>query len=243
MKGIYWIWISILSVCLFCISIQAYADERQGFVTEEMSIDERERVLTNINLSLSNVEFSKKAIVCFDVNEQGLVAIGTEEGEHKTVCIYSDTGNFQYGYRFETSGSFGVELNDEVLNIYFVRGDIIVSIDSRGEIQNVSRICDTSENNTYWNKFVRATHRDIGNYQYVLKNDVGILGIFASSYSQLYRIDENGNQLLIYDANTIQFFNMLISFWGILLFISIVVVAIIKELKKLQKENANNFKY
>lgn len=241
MKGIYWIWISILSVCLSCISVQAYADERQGFVTEEMSIDEIERVLKNINLSLSNVEFSKKTIVCFDVNEQGLVAIGTEEGEHKTVCIYSDTGNFQYGYRFETSGSFGVELKDEVLNIYFVRSDIIVSIDSMGEIQNISRICDTLENNTYWNKFVRATRRDVGDYQYVLKNDVGILRIFASSYSQLYRIDKNGNELLIYDANEIQCFNMLISFFCILVFVGIVVVTIIKEYKKIQKENANSF--
>ena len=97
-----------------------------------------------------------------------MLAIGTGEGSDKMIAIYSDAGIFQYGYRFYTDGSFGVELSNEELKIYFVRSDVAVSINFLGEIQYVSRICDTSKNNTYWNQYVRARSRSVGEYQYVL---------------------------------------------------------------------------
>ena len=65
------------------------------------------------------------------------------------------------------------------------------------------------------------------------------MGIFASTYSQLYKIDRLDNELLVYDANSFQFFNILIIFIGIIVFVSIVTVVIIKEFKKLQRENIN----
>lgn len=212
-----------------------YAMENQGFETEKMSTNDVELFLDNVNLFLLNTEPSKKPIKCFDVNEQGILAIGTEDGNNKTIVIYSDAGIFQYGYRFHTDGSFGVELSNEELKIYFVRSDVAVSINLLGEIQYVSRICDTSENNAYWNRYVRATSRSVGEYQYALRNDIGILGIFASTYSQLYRTDGLGNEQLIYNVNSIQFFHILIIFLGTLIFVSIVLIVIIKEFKKLQR--------
>ena len=239
MKRVYICLLILLFGTLCGSNISVYAMETQGFETEEMSINDIELFLGNVNLFLLNAEPSKKPIKCFDVNEQGMIAIGTQEGSNKTIAIYSEAGIFQYGYRFQTDGSFGVELSNEELKIYFVRSDVAVSINLLGEIQYVSRICDTSENNTYWNRYVRATSRSVGEYQYVLKNDVGILGIFASTYSQLYRTDSLGNEQLIYNANSIQFFNILIMFFGILVFVCIVVTVIIKEFKKLQRENIN----
>ena len=236
MKRVY-IGLLILLFGILCGSkTSVYAMETQGFEMKEMSINDIELFLGNVNLLLLNTEPSKKPIKCFDVNEQGIMAIGTEDGNEKTIAIYSDAGIFQYGYRFHTDGSFGVELSNEELSIYFVRSDVAVSINLLGEIQYVSRICDTSKNNTYWNRYVRATSRNVGEYQYVLKNDIGILGIFASTYSQLYRTDNLGNEQLIYNANSIQFFHILIIFLGILVFASIVLIVIIKEFKKLQRK-------
>ena len=236
MKRTYVIIIILLLGCLLCIDEKIYAMESLGFATEEMPVDEIELFLNNVNISPFFAEPSKESIKCFDVNKNGMIAIGTEKGSDKRVCIYSDTGIFQYGYRFQTDGSFGVEFDGEVLKIYFVRSDVSVSINPVGEVQDVSRICETSENNTYWNQYVRATSRTVGEYQYILKNDIGILGMFASSYSQLYQVDRVDNEKLIYDANSFQFYDMLIKFVGIIVFVSMVAVAIIKEFKKLQKE-------
>lgn len=242
MKRVYMFLIILLFGCICWSNTSVYAMRISGFETEEMSMNDIESFLDNINLFLVNTEPSQKPIKCFDANAQGMIAIGTEDGNNKAIAIYSDNGSFQYGYRFQTEGSYGIELNNEELKIYFVRNDVAISISISGELKNVSRICDTPENNTYWNRYVRATSRNKGEYVYALKNDVGILGIFASSYSQLYRIDSLGNEQLIYNANSFQFFNILIMFLGILVFVCIVVIVIIKEFKKLQRENCNNCK-
>lgn len=240
MKRIYMFLIILLFGCICGSNTSVYAMEMNEFETEEMSINDIEMFLDNVNFSLFNTEPSKRPIKCFDVNEHGMIAIGTENGNDKTISIYSDNGVFQYGYGFQVDGSYGLELNNEDLKIYFVRSDVAISISLSGEIKNVSKICDTSENNTYWNQYVRATSRKKGDYQYILKNDIGILGIFASTYSQLFRIDSLGNEQLIYNANSFQFFNILIMFLGILTFVCIVAIVIIKEFKKLQKENSSN---
>ena len=175
MKRVYMFLIILLFGCTCWSNPSVYAMEINEFETEEMSKNDIEVFLDNVNLFLFNTEPLKRPIKCFDVNEQGLIAIGTEEGNDKTISIYSDNGSFQYGYRFQSNGSYGVELNNEDLKIYFVRSDVAISISLSGEIKNVSKICDTSENNTYWNHYVRATSRNTREYQYVLKNDIGIL--------------------------------------------------------------------
>ena len=242
MKRLYMFLIILLFGCICGRNTSVYAMGINEFETEEMSVNDIESFLDNVNLFLVNTEPAQKPIKCFDANEQGMVAIGTEDGNNKAIAIYSGNGIFQYGYRFQTEGSYGLELNNEELKIYFVRSDVAISISLSGELKNVSRISDTSENNTYWNRYVRATNRNKGEYRYVLRNDIGILGVFASSYSQLYRTDSFGNEQLVYDANSFQFFNILIMFLGILVFVCIVVIVIIKEFKKLQRENCNNCK-
>lgn len=74
----------------------------------------------------------QKAIKCFSVNEEGLIAIGCGNSENKTVCIYTNDGVFKYGYSFKCSGSFGIELDKSVLNIYLVRSDVAIAVNSTG---------------------------------------------------------------------------------------------------------------
>ncbi|MEE1086740.1 MAG: hypothetical protein U0L05_06195 [Schaedlerella sp.] len=51
-----------------------------------------------------------------------------------------------------------------------------------------------------------------------------------------YSFDSLGNEELIYNANSFQFFHILIIFLGVLVFVSIVLIVIIKEFKKLQRK-------
>ena len=101
-----------------------------GFSTELLPEDNMNTLLKNVNISMLADEPPKKTIECFAVNEDGLIAIGCNSSENKVVCIYTSDGVFQYGYSFKCSGNFGIEFDKSVLNIYLVRSDIAIAVNS-----------------------------------------------------------------------------------------------------------------
>lgn len=206
-----------------------------GFSTESMSEDEIETFLKNVNISILENEPSKKAIDCFDVNENGEIAIGSSDFENQTVCVYTNDGDFISGYSFECTGNFGIELDKDVINLYFVRSDVAVTINPTGEIERVCRIQNTAENNSYWNNCVFATKRRIGDTEYTLKNDMKIFNVFASSYSQLITTSQNGEESIIYDVNSAEFVKTALAFTGVLIFVGLVVSVVISQFIKLKR--------
>lgn len=207
-----------------------------GFSTETLSADETDTFLNNVSISMFFLEPRQEAIMCFDVNESGMIAIGTASSENKRIGIYSVDGDFKYGYKFNTSGSFGLEWDKDKINIYFVRSDVAVSVKPSGEIESVLKISNTMDNNTYWNHFVMATKRIVGDTEYVLRNDMGFLNLFASSYSQLIEIDANGKTKLIYDVNSFKLAQSIVIFVGVIVIISIAVFVLIHQFKEIQRK-------
>ncbi len=208
-----------------------------GFSTESFSENDVKTILKNVDISMLTHEPSKDAIECFDINEDGLVAIGCGSSETKTVCIYTIDGDFQYGYRFRCSGTFGVEFDKNILNIYLVRSDVAIAVNSVGEVESILKIQNTSANNSYWNNSVFLTRRKLRDAEYVLKNDMGIFNWFASSYSQLIAINEYGEETIIYDVNSTQFSNMAVVVVGTVVFVCFVVVVVIGHFIKLRRRN------
>ena len=227
---------TILLVLLLLISggVNIFAVD-MGFSTESMSEEETDRFLKNVNISLLENDPPQKAIDCFDVNENGVIAIGSSDFAHKTVCVYSNDGDFLYGYSFECTGNFGIELDKDVINIYFVRSDVAVTVNPTGEVERVVRIQNTAENNSYWNDCVFATKRSIGETEYTLKNDMKIFNVFASSYSQLITTNQNGEESIIYDVNSAEFAKMALAFTGVLVFVGLVVSVVISQFIKLKR--------
>ncbi len=80
-----------------------------GFSTEAMESGDQQVFLSNVKLSLITEEPEKQVITCFDVNDDGLVAVGSKDLTKKIVLVYDSAGTFQYGYTFDCSGSFGLE--------------------------------------------------------------------------------------------------------------------------------------
>lgn len=197
-----------------------------GFSTGTLSKNDIETFIENVNISILENEPQRQAIECFDVDEEGTIAIGYSDSQNKTVCIYTNNGDFQYGYSFECSGKFGIEIHNRVLNIYFVRSDVAIAINSKGEIESILEIKNTSDNYNYWNNHVFSTKRKIGDNEYILKNDMGIFNVFASSYSQLIITNKNGEKSIMYDVNSTQFSNMVIKFIGVLVFICLVIAIV-----------------
>lgn len=235
MKLIRHIFTIILPLLLLVFGVVEVLAMNTGFSTELLPEDDMNTLLKNVNISILADEPPKKTIECFAVNEDGVIAIGYSSSENKVVCIYTSDGVFQYGYSFKCSGNFGIELDKSVLNIYLVRSDIAIAVNSVGEVESILKIQNTSENNSYWNDCVFSTRRKIGDTEYFLKNDMGILNVFASSYSQLIITNKYGEESIIYDVNSAQFSNMVIVVGGVIVSICLVVAVVIWQFIKLKR--------
>ena len=119
---------------------------------------------------------------------------------------------------FEALGAT-VEWDEETLNVYFVRSDVVISVSPNGEISDVLEVTNSIENNSYVNHFFHATERTIGDTTYIIRNDMGILSWIATSYSQIVVKDVSGTENVIYDVNSTQLLNAIISIFFILIHI------------------------
>ena len=63
-----------------------------GFLTEELSEEIKTTFVSNINISPLKEEPVKREVLCFDVNEQGMIAVGQKGSQKKEVCVYTPQG-------------------------------------------------------------------------------------------------------------------------------------------------------
>lgn len=217
-----------------CPNITAFA-VNTGFSTQPLSNEEKNTFEANADFRLLDKEPTKRTIKCFDVNENNLIAIGSSTSEKKTIAIYNSEGVFQYGYEFDSNGSFGVEWDNDNIIIYFVRSDVACSVSPTGTIENLSKIENTFENNAYWNDFVFSENRTVGESEYSIKNDMGLFNIFASSYSQLEIKDLNGEINIVYDVNSDQLLKTILGFIGVVIFSGIVIGVLARNIYKSRK--------
>lgn len=189
--------ISVL-LCAFDLNVSAM---NTGFTTCNMEPDMQQTFLFNNDLTLITTEPEKQSIVCFDVNDDGLILIGSGNFESKIVSVYTSDGIFKYGYKFTDSGNFGVEWDGDNVIIYFVRSDVAALVDSTGDILELKTIENTIENNSYWNHSVYSEERTANGNEYVMKNHMGLLNAFSTSYSQITRTDIDGNTTIVYDVS------------------------------------------
>lgn len=174
-----------------------------GFDTYEKPAEEKASFISNINLSLITEEPAKKSIECFAVSDNHMIAVGQENlgmSRKKTVSVYSSDGVFQYGYTFGCYGAFGLEWDNENLNIYFVRSDVILSVTPSGEVLDALEIQDTKHSNAHMNDLLNSNKRKIGDTEYALQIDLGFLRFLATSHSKVIATNENGETSVIYDA-------------------------------------------
>ncbi len=225
----------IISLIIFSGSISAFA-MNTGFSTREMNSEDQHTFLSNINLTLISDEPQKSTFTCFDVSESGQVAIGFANDQNKYISVYDANGKFQYGYVFNCNQSFGVQWDSANLIIYFVRSDVAASFDSNGANVESRTIEDTADNNSYWNRCVFSKEKTIDTNRYTAKNNMGILNIFASSYSQLLKTDSNGNETIIYDGGTTQTAQTVLFIIAVLIFAALVTALVIRRFLRAKRQ-------
>ena len=235
-KRIY-LFLSLLLLIVFFANATEVNAMDTGFSTEEISEEKKTAFVSNINVSLLREEPEKSGILCFDVNEQGMIAVGNKDFQSKKICIYTSQGEFLYGYAFNCSQSFGVEWNGQNTNIYFVRSNVIISLDSEGNILDVKAIKASIDNNSYSNSLLYSTKRTVGNTTYLIRNDMGILNWIAFSFSQIVAVDAAGTESVIYDVNSVQLAKMIVAVSFICAFVFVAVAVIVRSFIKLRRGN------
>ncbi|MBQ7636207.1 MAG: hypothetical protein IJS80_02750 [Lachnospiraceae bacterium] len=201
-----------------------------GFSTEEMSEEDKAAFLKSVTITRLRTPPQKKGILQFDVNEQGMIAVC--QGSHDEICVYSALGEFLYGYSIKTTGAIYVEWDHENLNIFFIRGETVVSLDPDGNIIDIKDVPSTVDNSIYLNA-LESTHRTIGDTKYRIRNDQGfILNVLTFSFSQIVVTDPDGTERIIYDINTEQIIKKIVFLPLISIAVAIVIVGIVRECKK-----------
>ena len=210
-----------------------------GFSTEMMPEDMQENVIDYMDITMLDEAPKSKIISCFDVNENGLIAIGSNTMLEQIISVYSADGEFLYGYEFELDGMFGVEWDEDLIIIYTVCGDSAIAVDKTGKIVEILDIIDTPESDEYWDT-VFSTRRVVGQDKYTIRNDMGILNLFLSSYSQLLKTDVNGETTIIYDVNTFHLIKTIFIVLAIIIFVGIVTTLVVMNLVKVLSNKTSN---
>lgn len=190
------------------------------------SEEELQKVVSSFEVVFRNNEIINEEIVCFSVNEDEEIALGfnLHSGE-KRVSVYNLNGEFEYGYSFSDPGSFALDWDGDLLMIYSVRGESVLTLDNIGKCVRFEKIPGTPENRKYWSQILHSRKKTIGNVQYRIQNNMGILNlIMYNSCSQLVKIDQNGKEIVLYDASesyikkTVLIFSLILIFIFVCLF-------------------------
>ncbi len=229
----------LLFVFLIVVSISTIEVKAMhtGFEIAELPIEKKELFISNINILSIDEEPVKKNIKCFDVNGDQLIAIGQNTSNRKTICVYSNKGVFQYGYTFNCTGDFGVEWDEKNLNIYFVRSSVVVSVSPEGEVLDAFEVENTIDNNSYINNFFHTTKRTIGENEYLIRNNMGLLNFFATSYSQIIVKDSAGFENVIYDVSSTYLTKMIVNISLICVFVLVAITVVLGQFIKLRRGN------
>jgi hypothetical protein len=141
-------------------------------------------------------------------------------------------------FEFSNYGSFFIQWNDDNILLLLVRSSIIVELTSAGQLIDMVRAEDSSiENNSLWNDIAKKDHVYIGENSYSIRNQMGFLNFFASSYSQLIKTDSSGNIItILYDVNSGQLTKAIVTFIAILLFIALVAVILVRQFLKVKSQ-------
>ena len=183
-----------------------------------------EHVKKTLDISVFHQKETDHLIKCFDVNTDGFYAIGCA---NNTIYIYDSTGVFQYGYRFHTEGTYGIELKENSIVIYLARSNIAVEIDPNGQCLNAEEV------NIAYN-ILNRTKKEVGNVRYYLDRDIGI---FNGNYSRLVKT-EDGEEVVLYDVTTLGYFSGAFDYVILGLFPIAGIAIVIAKVKNEEKDSS-----
>lgn len=212
----------ILLICMvFLIQAGILTAEAMAFDMKKTVISSKEEIAMAECIQLQIIENDdlKNSIQCFDVSENGNVAIGMEWAAQKIIYVYDATGTFLYGLAFNCDGAYGIEFVGENINILFLRGNLLATYDSNGICHGIQKLAETEQNYGVMKKILTRTDKTVQGKHYSLERNWNT----GDSYSKLIISDEQGEKTVFYDASPQRSFGQsilvifIISFLGLLI--------------------------
>ena len=170
--------------------------------TEKLSQDAQEEYLTRINFVVGDDVYSCGPISCFAVADNGIIAIGSDMGELKTVHILDTQGHPLYAIRFRVKSSYSLGWcqADHTMIILISRGSRLVCIDPN---RNTS-VCDmksTWENNKNVSEEFKNI-QTINGRTYRAANPLGIFNFLLLPEHERLSVTDGEVTSIVYNTNT-----------------------------------------
>lgn len=161
---------------------------------------EKQGALARIGFVIYTLDYSDWSIECFDVREDGMIALGFNRSpEMKYVAVLDADGVFQYGCTFKCNGAFLVDWVGGNLGICQVRGNVLGVFDETGACVSLRSVKTNTAFSRYMNA-LRQPVRKVGDKTYILRND-HILSFLSTDYGQLVCIDVQGNETVLHEVS------------------------------------------
>ena len=189
----------MLCLLLVLLPSAAYADI-SNLTFYEMTEEQRQSSLARIGFVIWPMDYSDWAIECFDVREDGMVALGFNRSPGmKYVAVLNADGTFQYGCSFKAEGAFLVDWVGNDLGIYWVRGSLLGVFDDNGACISLRDAKTNAALSRYLNQ-LRQPNRQVDGKTYTLRND-HFLSWLSTDYGKLVRTDAQGNEMVLHEAS------------------------------------------
>lgn len=157
---------------------------------EEMPADAKEHFLQNVSLVVWQEDYANRAVECFDVREDGTVALGLSRPRGGKYAVVLDAdGIFLYGYVFQCTGSFRLAWTDNGLGIIWVRSNVLAVFDESGTCLSAYEINQDTASSRYLRALDQNT-RAVDGGVYVLGSD-----------GRLVRRDTEGREIILHDGS------------------------------------------
>lgn len=227
------LFVIILLVCC-CLPVYAStANQVLGLDTYDMPDTEIDNFLKHIKMKSTTEAVQNKSIACFDVSDDGLIAIGFGNGGQNTIDIYDENGVFLYGYQFYTQGEYTVSFQDENIAIYIVRGDGIAIFDANANLLNLQRVAFPHADHDKIKAIYNRTEKVVSGKTYYLDRDIGS---GTRSYARLMVKNNNGIETAIYDETFEHTFRLIAMWIAIIGFCGFCILGLIRQLKNREEE-------
>ena len=195
------------------------------FETTTYSDSQIQKILENINLQAVYEDSGRSAIQCFDVHANGKYALAFGKGGKCRIYVYDPNGVFLYGFRFDSTGAYSIQFRGDLLEIYLVRGDTIVTVDNRAECVEIRKVLATEQNTMNVRSLFDCSTKEMGGKIYELERDIAI----GDSYSRFVVIQEDGEKTVLLDLSAENTAKQLLLVASLLLFFVIAVAGIRKK--------------
>ncbi len=198
----------------------------EGLPTQPCPREQAAAVAESLAVSISDREPKREGLLCMSVDAAGRVAVGSESGEQKQICVYDADMEFLFSISFKAYGSFNIVLSEDTVWVILWREALCAGISPDGTVKEVLEIPSAIEMSNYLERAVRREPQIVNGNTYALQNQKGILNL-TGEYSRIVMTCADGEQKVLYDVESQMMASLILKLIGICLLLALTIVCVV----------------